>query len=69
MTTPCLTRQNAFLLEDYELNSPLDLVLKLVECRNDQKEKKNNPFFYIPSFAASAVKPVRVNWCTLATVL
>ncbi|KAI7894366.1 uncharacterized protein EV154DRAFT_498529, partial [Mucor mucedo] len=24
MTTPCLTRQNAFLVEDYEVNSPLD---------------------------------------------
>lgn len=30
MTTPCLTRQNAFLLEDYELYSPLDWVYNLV---------------------------------------
>lgn len=26
MTNPCLTRQNAFLLEDNEVYTPLDLV-------------------------------------------
>lgn len=29
MSTPYLTRQNAFLLEDYEVNSPLDLVCSI----------------------------------------